>query len=260
MNNIKYPKSRDEIKYKALPKEIRKEYIEKLNNHQTLKTLCYLGLYAGMRIGEILSLRWKDVDLDKRVIFINSSLTKTYQFNNDGETISNKRKIGTTKTNCSIRAVPIIDELYKTLTEWKVLQLVVKGKNKDSLLFDHENDLRSYSGTRRLLKRFNVKYGFSKYDIHFHGLRHTFSNMLFEMNENPKVIQQLLGHRDVKTAITVYNSVDNEYIRQTTEKFNEKVKEDQLILEQKKREEVLEERKEKFVKDMSDDEFDDMLQ
>ena len=92
------------------------------------------------------------------------------------------------------------------------------------------------------------------------GLRHTFSNILFEMNENPKVIQQLLGHRDVKTTITVYNSVNNEYIRQTTEKFNEKVKEGQLILEQKKREEVLEERKEKFVKDMSDGEFDEMLQ
>lgn len=99
-----------------------------------------------------------------------------------------------------------------------------------------------------------------KSNVHFHGLRHTFSNMLFEMNENPKVIQQLLGHRDVKTTITVYNSVDNEYIRQTTEKFNEKVKEDQLILEQKKREEFLEGRKDKFIKDMSDDEFDDMLQ
>ena len=43
-------------------------------------------------------------------------------------------------------------------------------------------------------------------------------------------------------------------------KFNEKLKEDQLILEQKKIEEVLEERKDKFIKDMSDDEFDDMLQ
>ena len=121
LNNIKYPKGRDEIKYKALPKDIRQDYIEKLNNHQLLKTLCYLGLYAGMRIGDILSLRWKYVDLDKRVIYINSSLTKTYQFNNNGETISNKRKIGTTKTNCSIRAVPIIDELYTTLTERKVL-------------------------------------------------------------------------------------------------------------------------------------------
>ena len=179
LNSIKYPKSRDEIKYKALPKEIRQDYIKKLNNHQPLKTLCYLGLYAGMRIGEILSLRWKDVDLDKRVFHINSSLTKTYQFNNAGETISNKRKIGTTKTNCSIRAVPIIDGLYTILTEWKGLQLVVNSKDKGSLLFDHENDLRSYSGTRRLLKRYNDKYGFSKYDIHFHTFRHTFATMLF---------------------------------------------------------------------------------
>ena len=58
--------------------------------------------------------------------------------------------------------------------------------------------------------------------------------MLFEMNENPKVIQQLLGHKDIKTTITVYNSVDNEYIRQTTEKFNEKFKEDNLFIEQPK--------------------------
>lgn len=209
LNSIKYPKSRDEIKYKALPQEIRQDYIKKLNNHQPLKTLCYLGLYAGMRIGEILSLRWKDIDLDKRVVYINSSLTKTYQFNNAGETISNKRKIGTTKTNCSIRAVPIIDKLYTTLTEWKVLQLVVNSKDKDSLLFDHEKDLRSYSGTRRLLKRFNDKYGFSKYDIHFHTFRHTFATMLFEKKVNPKIIQLLLGHKSVKTTLEIYNNVND---------------------------------------------------
>lgn len=75
--------------------------------------------------------------------------------------------------------------------------------------------------------------------------------MIFEMNENPKVIQQLLGHRDVKTTITVYNSVDSEYVRQTTEKFNEKVKEEQMLIDQNIREEVIEERKEKLVKDMT---------
>ena len=80
------------------------------------------------------------------------------------------------------------------------------------------------------------------------------------MNENPKVIQQLLGHRDVKTIITVYNSVDSEYVRQTTEKFNEKLKEDQLVLEKKQRDEVLQEKKEKLLSDMSDDEFDDLLE
>mgnify|MGYP004620539437 FL=1 len=62
--------------------------------------------------------------------------------------------------------------------------------------------------------------------------------MLFEMNENPKVIQQLLGHRDVKTTITVYNSVDSEYVRQTTEKFNEKFKEDNLFIEQPQEQQI----------------------
>ena len=132
---------------------------------------------------------------------------------------------------------------------------------RTSFVFANDDgSARTYSGTRKIFDRFKRRNKLHKFNVHFHGLRHTFSNMLFEMNENPKVIQQLLGHRDVKTTITVYNSVDNEYIRQTTEKFNEKVKEDQLILEQKKREEVLEERKDKFIKDMSDDEFDDMLQ
>ena len=41
--------------------------------------------------------------------------------------------------------------------------------------------------------RFKRRHDLEKYNINFHGLRHTFSNMLFEMNENPKVIQQLLG-------------------------------------------------------------------
>ena len=74
-------------------------------------------------------------------------------------------------------------------------------------MFDHENDLRSYSGTRRLLKRFNDKYGFSKYDIHFHTFRHTFATMLFEKKINPKIIQLLLGHKSVKTTLEIYNNV-----------------------------------------------------
>ena len=144
------------------------------------------------------------------------------------------------------------------------LNVIKKNKHLIAQFFDYTIDNKWITENSILVAEWFLIYfrrhNLDKYNIYFYELRHTFSNMLFEMNENPKVIQQLLGHRDVKTTITVYNSVDNEYIRQTTEKFNEKVKEDQLILEQKKREEVLEDRKEKFVKDMSDDEFDDMLQ
>lgn len=45
------------------------------------------------------------------------------------------------------------------------------------------------------------------------------------MNKNPKVIQQLLGHKDVKTTITVYNSVNSEYVREATDRLNTKIQE-----------------------------------
>ena len=82
--------------------------------------------------------------------------------------------------------------------------------------------------------RFKRRHNLDKYNIHFHGLRHTFLNMLFEMNENPKVIQQLLGHRDVKTTITVYNSVDSDYVREATDRLNTKIQENQKTKELEK--------------------------
>ena len=63
----------------------------------------------------------------------------------------------------------------------------------------------TFSGARVIFDRFKHRNGLDKYNIHFHGIRHTFSNMLFELNENPKVIQQLLGHSDVKTTVHTNN-------------------------------------------------------
>ena len=131
---------------------------------------------------------------------------------------------------------------------------------KNAFIFANDDgSVRTYFGSRKIFDCWKKRHKLTNYNIHFHGLRHTFSNMLFEMNEDTKVIQQLLGHRDVKTTITVYNSVDSEYIRQTTDKFNERVKEDQMLLNDKKREEILEQRKDEFVADMDDDEFDEIL-
>ena len=46
--------------------------------------------------------------------------------------------------------------------------------------------------------------------------------MLFESRENPKVIQMLLGHKDVTTTIRTYNSVDRSYFKQAVDKLDSK--------------------------------------
>ena len=98
---------------------------------------------------------------------------------------------------------------------------------------------------------FKRRHDLEKYNIHFHGLRHTFSNMLFEMNENPKVIQQLLGHRDVKTTITVYNSVNSDYVREATDRLNKKIQEKQKTKELEKYE---------YDNNMTDEEIEERIQ
>ena len=79
-----------------------------------------------------------------------------------------------------------------------------------------------YSGVSKMFDRLMKKRGLDKYHIHFHSLRHTYSSMLFEAKENPKVIQMLLGHKDVTTTIRTYNSVDRSYFRQATDKLDAK--------------------------------------
>ena len=112
------------------------------------------------------------------------------------------------------------------LKDWRKCQWVRKELSRVDLLapnavvFSNEDgSVRTYSGTRRIFDRFAKKNGFYG-KIHFHTLRHTYSTMLFEANENPKVIQALLGHKSVKTTLTVYNSVDKSYYRQATDKLN----------------------------------------
>ena len=113
--------------------------------------------------------------------------------------------------------------------------------------------MRSYSGTKSILERFLKSNKLDKYGIHFHGLRHTYSNMLFENNENPKVIQALLGHKSVKTTITTYNSVDRSYFQKTTDKLNKQYAVDGNKTDQANTTQNL-------LEDLNDDELDKLLE
>ena len=225
-------------------------------------------LFAGLRIGEALALQWKNVNFEEKTLKIERGVTQIPKFDSNGKILSRVTVIGDTKTICSVREVPITDIVVNTLKEWKEKQTIREGTNRNVTVeltapttFIFANDdgsVRSYSGCRMIFVRFIRRHNLNKYN--FHGLRHTFSNMLFEMNENPKVIQQLLGHRDVKTTITVYNSVDNEYIRNTTEKLNEKIKQEKLYEDERRRQEKINTKKNSLFSSMTDEEYDDLLE
>ena len=219
-------------RYKALPPEKREEFLKALNDdpRKYMKSLCYTIMFSGLRIGEVLGLQWKNVDLKNKTITVEQAVTLMPMIDSNGELIKFRSVVGGPKTACSVREVPIPDILVETLYEWMDKQAEysrIMKKNfigEDSYVFSDDNgSYRTYSSCRLAFDRFKKAHGFS-HVITFHGLRHTFSNMLFEAQENPKVIQQLLGHKDVRTTIMVYNSVDKNYIRQSTDRLNEKFK------------------------------------
>jgi integrase len=220
-------------------------------------------MFAGTRIGEVLAIKWKNIDFENKTMRIERAITQVPKFDNVGNVIDRITVVGDTKTTCSVREIPITDIVVDTLKEWREKQILRQKTSKNvtadltgpnSFIFANDDgSVRTYSGTRKIFNRFLKRNGLDKCGIHFHGLRHTFSNMLFEMNENPKVIQQLLGHRDVKTTITVYNSVNSDDVREATDKLNTKISQQEQRREERQKE--MQEDYEDFD-DLTDEELD----
>ena len=162
------------------------------------------------------------------------------------------------------------DIVLETLKQWKEKQIKRQETNPNvmailtaptSFVFANDNGgYRTYYGTRVIFDRFKRRNGLNKYHIHFHGLRHTFSNMLFELNENPIVIQQLLGHRDVKTTITVYNNVNSDYVKESTNRLNDRLNENEILRKQNNQNKEEQEEKKSNLGNLSDEDFDLMLE
>ena len=217
--------------YKAIPIEAREKFIEALNHNETMKPICMTLLFAGLRIGEALALKWKDVCFNDKTIIIDNAITEILEYDREDKIVGRKTVISDTKTAASVRVVPMPDVLVEILEQWKKrkewLEKTTKismTKPEDIVFSTDEGKLRTYYGTKSIFNRLMKQYGLDRYHFHFHTLRHTYATMLFEMEENPKIIQHLMGHSNVTTTIQTYNSVDKSYFKQATDKLTEQFK------------------------------------
>lgn len=213
--------------YKAIPPELRKDFVKALDASPILKPICYTSLFAGLRIGEVLALRWRDVDFTDKTIWVDNAVTVIPHYDDAWRVSDYETVISDTKTAASVRSVPMPQILIDCLKEHRnrrrkmEYETGISFTDDDDLVFStEEGELRTYYGTRAMFDKLMRKTGFAEYGFHFHTLRHTYSSMLFESGENPKVIQQLLGHKDVTTTIRTYNSVDKSYFKQATKKID----------------------------------------
>ena len=78
----------------------------------------------------------------------------------------------------------------------------------------------TYSGFRATYRHFLDRNGFGDEGLNLHRYRHTYASMLLEQGINPKIVQKLLGHRDVSTTLGVYTHVVPEVFAGVTGAMN----------------------------------------
>lgn len=219
---LKTPRSNKQKKeVEAFSVDDQKKLTEELiKSNITQKVPILLSLYTMMRAGEILALRKPDIDLDRKVIKVRRTLTRS---------IYGKSKIGNkTKTYSSSRDVTISSDVEKLLK----IALDDYTENPEQLLFcTKEGKPYTTQALNSCFKRFCEKHNIDKgHNVNFHQLRHTGATRLIEVGTPIEIVQKKMGHKDISTTMNIYNTVLSEREKEVNKNIETQFEEKGLSL------------------------------
>lgn len=178
-----------------------------------------LGMFAGLRIGEISALRIEDIDFEARSICIDESLNRIPQYDLNGKK-HYKLAYGTTKSS-HIRYVPMNKDIFDALSAYFAKMPNEHKENKKAPLFFNKRQkameprLITYH-FRKLMKELQL----DKY--HFHCLRHTFATRALEGQMDIKSCSKILGHATTQITLDRYTHISTEHLYKEMQKMNHK--------------------------------------
>ncbi|MGB4504765.1 MAG: tyrosine-type recombinase/integrase [Syntrophaceticus sp.] len=213
----------------TLPKEKRKKvkpftredalrFLESVKDDR-LYAIYYLMFSTGLRRGETLGLKWRDIDFKESKMHIERSLVEYY----DEETGKVVKEFQAPKTSESERTIPLTPAAVAVLKTHKAKQAKEKlffGKayHDEDLVFATEDGKQIWPTSfndqyRKRLKNAGIDYKKP------HTMRHTFCTSLLEEGEDLKVVQELAGHADISTTANIYTHVVDRMKERAVEKL-----------------------------------------
>ncbi len=175
----------DDKKIQVLNPDQIKAFLNQVTN-QKYHTLFLTAIMTGARQGELLGLKWSDIDFQKKQIHIKRTF--------------NHGRFFEPKTKGSVRKIDLSPVVIKELAKWKL----ASGAKDDDLIFaskagtpiKKENLVRRYY--EPALKAAECP------RIRFHDLRHTYASLLIQQGENIKYISNQMGHSNPTTTLNIY--------------------------------------------------------
>jgi integrase len=158
--------------------------------NEPCRTVVLIAVLTGLRIGEILALRWKRIDLLRGTL----EVAETYS---GGE-------FGSPKTKSSRRIIPISSLLRSILENHR---RIATGEQSGDLIFQTPTGtpLDAHNLYNRELAPACDRIAQPR--VSWHSFRHTHATLLSETGESLKTAQALLGHSDIETTLAVYTHV-----------------------------------------------------
>ena len=158
---------------------------------------CNLGilvcLFTGLRVGEVCALRWEDISFSEKAIHVHHTLQRIQNRNGDGK--KTKVIITTPKSACSIRTIPIPDELLELIALYRT-------DGKGYFLTNSEQKILEPRTMQNHFKRAIEKSSIAP--ANFHSLRHTFATRCVELGFDVKSLSEILGHASVNITMNRY--------------------------------------------------------
>ena len=189
-----------------------------------------LALETGMRIGEIIGLKWADIDFMNRTIYVNRTLV---YIKSDDKDSPNFDKWGfefhEPKTEKGRRKIPMTLKAYQILKKqllWK-RSIEVKGYEapegyEDLVFTTTKNTPISPRDTTVVMKFITERIRKKRPDFELvtpHTLRHTFATRCIERGMNPKTLQIILGHSTIQLTMNLYCHVTDDMLISEMSKF-----------------------------------------
>lgn len=200
--SVKSDMGKPSEKKEALSVDIQKQFLESAKG-QSYENQYRFILQTGLRTGELVGLKWNDIDFEEKTLKIERSMEYRYT--------TGAWRVGEPKSKSGYRTIPLTDEAIRILKSQKAKNQIIKyipDEWAEQVFLCRKGEPVKNSTYDTALFKICDKANIKRFSMHV--LRHTFATRCIEGGMLPKTLQKILGHSNIGITMNLYVHITEE--------------------------------------------------